>query len=80
MPDFCSMEIKEPTIIEAEQEPPAEIAFAEADVSTRYDDVYETIVPDEVATVRWKDNAYEFVCRNGVCLRVQVAASGIVRL
>lgn len=76
------MEIKKPAEQPpvTEPEPPKEIAFSEADVSTRYDDVYETIAPDEVVTVRWKDNAYEFVCRNGVCLRVQVAAAGIVRL
>ncbi|MBK9336854.1 MAG: glycoside hydrolase family 31 protein [Lewinellaceae bacterium] len=74
------MEIKEPAATTPEQEPPSEIAFTEADVSTRYDDVYEIITPDEVSTVRWKDGAYEFVCQNGVCLRVQVAAPGTVRL
>jgi alpha-glucosidase len=76
------MEIKEPTATPPalKPEPIREIAFSEADVSTRYDDVYEITTPDEVVTVRWKDGAYEFVCQNGVCLRIQVAAPGIVRL
>ena len=60
--------------------PPSEISFSEADVSTRYDDVYQIVTPDEIATVRWRDGAYEFVCRNAVSLRVQVLASGIIRL
>ena len=77
------MEQKEPVepepIVPAEPEP-REIAFSEADVSHRYEDVYEIVSPDEVETVRWRDGAYEFVCRNRVTLRVQVSASGIVRL
>lgn len=59
---------------------PSEISFAEADISRRYDDVYQIVTPDEVATVRWRDGAYEFVCRNGVTLRVQVLTAGIIRL
>lgn len=69
-----------PELTEPALAPPAEIAFAEADVSTRYDDVYEIITPDEVSNVRWRDGAYEFVCRNGVTLRIQVLTSGIIRL
>ncbi|MCK6694097.1 MAG: hypothetical protein L6Q97_18595, partial [Thermoanaerobaculia bacterium] len=53
-----------------EPSPPSEIAFSEADVSTRYDDVYEIVTPDEVIGVRWRDGAYEFLCRNGVTLRI----------
>ncbi len=63
-----------------ETPPPAEIAFSEADVSTRYEDVYEYIVPDEASGVRWRDGAYEFVCQNGVTLRIQVVMPGIIRL
>ena len=59
---------------------PSEIAFADASVSKRYDDVYQIIAPDEVATVRWRDGAYEFVCRNAVTLRIQVLTAGIIRL
>ena len=62
------------------QEPPKEIAFSEADVSTRYADVYELVSPDEVTNVKWQDGAYEFICQNGVCLRIAVVAPGIVRL
>jgi alpha-glucosidase len=57
-----------------------EIAFADADVSMRYDDVYQVVTPDELATVRWRDGAYEFVCQNGIALRVQVHTPGIIRL
>ncbi len=59
---------------------PTEISFSEASISTRYDDVYQVVVPDEIATVRWRDGAYEFVCQNAVTLRVQVLNSGIIRL
>lgn len=59
---------------------PSVVPFSQADVSTRYDDVYEWVVPDEVADVRWRDGAYEFTCRNRVTLRVQVLTPGIVRL
>jgi len=57
-----------------------QIAFADADISTRYNDVYQDITPDEVATVRWRDGAYEFICKNQVTLRVQVLTPGIIRL
>lgn len=60
--------------------PPRMISFSNADVSTRYDDVYEDRVPDEVIHVGWQDDAYEFRCKNGVHLRIQVVASGIIRL
>lgn len=60
--------------------PPSEIAYSDADISTRYEDVYEWVVPDEVSNVRWRDGAYEFICQNGVTLRVQVITAGIVRL
>lgn len=60
--------------------PPSEIDFAEASVSLRYDDVYQWIRPNEIADVRWRNGAYEFVCQNGVALRVSVLAAGIFRL
>ena len=56
------------------------IAFADADISTRYNDVYQDVTPDEVVQVRWRDGAYEFICQNQVTLRVQVLAADIVRL
>lgn len=59
---------------------PSEISFAEASVSERYDDVFQTITPSAIAIIRWREGAYEFVCTNGVSLRIQVPASGIVRL
>ena len=59
---------------------PTEIPYSEASVSERYDDVYQIVVPDEVAHVRWRDGAYEFECRNRVTMRVQVLTPGIVRL
>ena len=59
---------------------PTEIAFAEASVSKRYDDIYQVVTPDEIATVRWREGAYEFVCQNGIVLRVQVLTAGIIRL
>ncbi len=59
---------------------PTEIDYSFADVSTRYDDVYQIVTPDEVAAVRWRDGAYEFICQNAVTLRVQVIAAGMVRL
>lgn len=61
-------------------QPPKEIAFSEADVSTRYADVYEVVVPDEVTNVKWQNGSYEFVCQNGVTLRIAVVAPGIIRL
>ncbi len=59
---------------------PTLVAFADADVSSRYNDVYQDIRPDEVADVRWRDGAYEFICKNHVTLRVQVLTPGIIRL
>ena len=49
-------------------------------MSERYDDIFQTITPSAIAIVRWREGSYEFVCTNGVSLRVQVPASGIVRL
>ncbi len=60
--------------------PPSEIPFAEADVSKRYDDVFEWRIPDQVSEVRWRDNAYEMRCQNGMTLRIQVIAADIIRL
>jgi alpha-glucosidase len=59
---------------------PTEIDFAEASISERYEDVYQWIRPNEVSDVRWRNGAYEFVCHNGVCLRISVLAAGIFRL
>lgn len=59
---------------------PREIDFAEASVSLRYDDVFQWVKPNEVADVRWREGAYEFVCHNSVALRVSVLAAGIFRL
>ncbi len=59
---------------------PSAIDFSEASVSLRYDDVYQVVTPDEVAAVRWREGAYEFVCRNRVTLRVQVLTAGVIRL
>ena len=60
--------------------PPSEIDFAEASVSLRYEDVFQWTRPNEVSDVRWREGAYEFVCFNGVTLRVSVLAAGIFRL
>ena len=70
-------ESEKPTEIEVK---PAEINFTEASVSERYDDVFQIVTPDAIAVVRWRESAYEFVCANGIALRIQVPASGIVRL
>jgi alpha-glucosidase len=59
---------------------PSEIDFVEASVSLRYDDVYQWTQPNEVSDVRWREGAYEFVCHNGVTLRVSVLSAGIFRL
>jgi alpha-glucosidase len=59
---------------------PHSIPFSEALLAERYEDVYEIFTPDEATGVRWRDDAYEFTCKNGVALRVQVLAPGIVRL
>ena len=54
-----------------EQEQPVEpkkpevIGFENADVSTRYSDVYQDISPDVCKEVRWQDDSYEFDCENG---------------
>ncbi|MDX1912277.1 MAG: glycoside hydrolase family 31 protein [Saprospiraceae bacterium] len=65
---------------EEKPETPREIDFAAASVSLRYDDVFQWIYPNEVSDVRWRDGAYEFVCHNGVALRVSVWSAGIFRL
>ncbi len=59
---------------------PAVVALEEADIRLRYEDVYETHSPDEIASVRWRESAYEFICQNGILLRVQVVAPHIIRL
>ncbi|MCC7244971.1 MAG: DUF4968 domain-containing protein [Saprospiraceae bacterium] len=59
---------------------PAEIPFSEASVSHRHDDVFDIKTPDHITDVRWRDGAYEFTCRNGIALRIQVLSPGIVRL
>jgi len=59
---------------------PGEINFAEASVSLRYEDVFQWIHPNEVSEVHWRDGAYQFVCHNGVALRISVLAAGIFRL
>jgi alpha-glucosidase len=58
---------------------PSAIDFKEADISTRYDDVYQIITPDELVQTNWRDGAHEFVCKNGITLRIQVLAPDIVR-
>ena len=65
---------------EAPEPIPTEIGYEFADVSTRYEDVYQIVTPDEVTSVRWRDGAYEFICQNGVTLHVQVVTPGIIRL
>jgi len=60
--------------------PPTEIPFEEADVSMRYDDVYQWRRPDRVADVRWRNDAYELRCLNGVTLRLQVVGPDTLRL
>ena len=70
----------EQNLQESPAEPPRTVDIREADVSVRYEDVFEEISPDEVVSVGWKADAYEFACKNGVCLRIQVIAPGIVRL
>jgi len=70
----------EPVALPPSPPAPSEIDFVEASVSLRYDDVFQWTQPNEVADVRWREGAYEFVCHNGVMLRVSVLASGIFRL
>ena len=60
--------------------PPREIDFSAADVSERYEDVFQIIRPETCLGVRWRENAYEFTCDNGVALRIQVLTNAIVRL
>jgi alpha-glucosidase len=67
-------------LVELPPVPPKEINFTEANVSTRYDDVYQIIEPDEVIEVLWQDGAYQFNCKNKVALRVMVVSAGIIRL
>lgn len=57
-----------------------EIAFEEADVSSRYGDVYEVITPGETTGVQWRNGAYEFTCTNRISLRIQIVDAGIIRL
>ncbi len=59
--------------------PPSSIAWADASVSERYEDVFQLVTPDEIGNVRWHNGAYEFVCKNNVTLRIQVLTSGIIR-
>ncbi len=59
---------------------PTEIDYAHADVSERYDDIYQTFSPDEVVDATWQDGAYQFNCKNGLALRVQIISGGIIRL
>ena len=58
---------------------PTSIAFADTDISKRYDDVYEIRTPDEIDSVRWNAGAYEFSCKNGVALRIQMITRQILR-
>jgi alpha-glucosidase len=58
---------------------PHSISFDQADVSERYEDVYQRIIPDGVHNICWRDGSYEFICHNKVTLRVQVVAAGILR-
>jgi alpha-glucosidase len=75
-------EPQENTVETPDNEPvkPKEIAFAEADVSNRYDDVYEVLTPGDVTGVLWRNGAYEFTCTNHVSLRLQVIDAGMIRL
>ena len=78
--DPMSNTVPEAAILPEISAKPVEISFTEASVSERYDDVFQVITPDTIATVRWREGSYEFVCANGISLRIQVPASGIVRL
>jgi alpha-glucosidase len=70
-----------PPIVEIIPPPsPKEIDFKEANVSTRYDDVFQIIVPDEVVEVVWQEGSYQFNCKNKVAMRVMVVSAGIIRL
>jgi alpha-glucosidase len=58
---------------------PSSIPFSETNLSLRYDDVFQDLAPDQLRTVRWRTNAYEFECENGITLRVQVLTHHIIR-
>jgi alpha-glucosidase len=58
---------------------PRAIPFSETNLSLRYDDVYQDLTPDQLRTVRWRNNAYEFECENGITLRIQVLTQHIIR-
>jgi alpha-glucosidase len=66
-----------PEIIEIEE--PTSVAFADTNISKRYDDVYEWKRPDDITNVRWTAGAYQFNCANGVALRVQILSPHIIR-
>lgn len=59
--------------------PPAEIDFAEADISRRYDDVYEIRRPNTIASVQTTDEYVAFVCENGISLRISGLSNGALR-
>lgn len=65
---------------ESQQPEPTEIPLEEADVSLRYEDVYQDFSPDTLSMIRWKNGAYEFICQNGCALRISTPEAGIVRL
>jgi alpha-glucosidase len=67
------------TVVTPVPDPPS-IPFSEVHLSKRYDDVYEDIAPDEIGQVRWKNGGHEFICKNGVCLRIAVVMPGVLRL
>lgn len=69
-----------PTKAAPTQQKPKEIDYSKANISERYEDVYQIFQPNEVAEATWRDGAYQFNCKNGVALRVQVVAGGIIRL
>jgi alpha-glucosidase len=58
---------------------PDSIPFSETNLSLRYNDVYQDLAPDVLRTVRWRNNAYEFECENGITLRVQVLTEQLIR-
>lgn len=74
------MYMQEQEPIPEEEKQPEMIDFKDADVSKRYNDVYQTIVPDRVDYVVWRDESYEFVCHNGVAMRIQAPGKGILRI
>jgi alpha-glucosidase len=59
---------------------PKEINFKDANISTRYEDVFQIVEPDEVIEVLWQEGAYQFNCKNKVAMRVSVVSGGIIRL